>query len=258
MNDGRYYWLKLKRDFFKRHDIRIVEEMPNGKEYILFYLKLLCESVDHEGNLRFSDEVPYNESMLSTITNTNLDIVRSAVKLFTELHMMEILTDGTIFMREVDGMIGSATNNDNALRQARYRERQKLSENTAVTQPLLERYENVTNSNESKSKRESKSKSKNNTFVKPTIEEIQAFIKENTLSVDAEYFRNYYESNGWMVGKVKMKDWKATLRNWSRREAQKPGVIVIPKTEYNTSEQTPASEETLRKFRERQSNNEHR
>ena len=53
MSDGKYYWLKLKRDFFKRHDIRIVEGMPNGKEYILFYLKLLCESVDHEGSLRF-------------------------------------------------------------------------------------------------------------------------------------------------------------------------------------------------------------
>ena len=38
----KYYWLKLKRDFFKRHDIRIIEEMPNGKDYILFYLKLFC------------------------------------------------------------------------------------------------------------------------------------------------------------------------------------------------------------------------
>ena len=69
----RFYWLKLKRDFFKRHDIRIIESMPNGKEYILFYLKLLCESVDHDGNLRFSDQIPYSEDMLSTITDTNVD-----------------------------------------------------------------------------------------------------------------------------------------------------------------------------------------
>ena len=39
----RYYWLKLKRDFFKRHDIRVIEDMPNGKEYVLFYLKLMVE-----------------------------------------------------------------------------------------------------------------------------------------------------------------------------------------------------------------------
>ena len=107
--NGKFYWLKLKRDFFKRHDIRIIEEMPNGKDYILFYLKLLLESVDHEGSLRFSDTIPYNEQMLSVVTNTNIDIVRSAMKLFIELNMMSIYDDQTIYMNEVDKLIGSET-----------------------------------------------------------------------------------------------------------------------------------------------------
>jgi predicted phage replisome organizer len=107
--DKKYYWLKLKRDFFKRHDIRIIEEMPNGKDYILFYLKLLLESIDHEGSLRFSDSIPYNEQMLSVVTNTNIDIVRSAMKIFIELNMMDILDDQTIFMTEVDKLIGCET-----------------------------------------------------------------------------------------------------------------------------------------------------
>lgn len=106
MSNKKYYWLKLKRDFFKRHDIRIIESMPNGKDYILFYLKLLCESIDHLGNLRFSEQIPYNEEMLATITNTNVDIVRSAVKIFTQLGMMDILDDGTFYMSEVERMIG--------------------------------------------------------------------------------------------------------------------------------------------------------
>ena len=105
----KYYWLKLKRDFFKRHDIRIIEEMPNGKDYVLFYLKLLLESVDHEGTLRFSDTIPYNEQMLSVVTNTNIDIVRSAMKLFIELKMMDIFDDQTIYMSEVEKYIGSET-----------------------------------------------------------------------------------------------------------------------------------------------------
>ena len=105
----RYYWLKLKRDFFRRHDIQIVENMPNGKDYILFYLKLLCESVDHNGNLRFSEQIPYNEQMLATITNTNIDVVRSAIQVFEELGMMEVLDDGTYFMNEVQKMLGSET-----------------------------------------------------------------------------------------------------------------------------------------------------
>ena len=103
------YWLKLKRDFFKRHDIRIIEAMPNGKDYILFYLKLLLESIDHEGELRFSDAIPYNDQMLSVITNTNIDIVRSAMKLFVELKLVEIKSDETIYMEEVSKMIGSET-----------------------------------------------------------------------------------------------------------------------------------------------------
>ena len=105
----KFYWLKLKRDFFKRHDIRIIEAMPNGKDYILFYLKLLLESIDHEGELRFSDAIPYNDQMLSVITNTNIDIVRSAMKLFVELKLVEIKSDETIYMEEVSKMIGSET-----------------------------------------------------------------------------------------------------------------------------------------------------
>lgn len=109
MAEKKYYWLKLKRDFFKRHDIRIIEAMPNGKDYILFYLKLLLESVDHEGTLRFSDSIPYNEEMLGVITNTNIDIVRSAMKIFIELNMIDVFDDKTIYMTEVEKLIGSET-----------------------------------------------------------------------------------------------------------------------------------------------------
>ena len=140
MDSKKFYWLKLKRDFFKRHDIRIVEDMPNGKDYILFYLKMLVESVDHEGQLRFSDTIPYNEQMLATITNTNIDIVRAAMKIFTNLEMIEIIDDGTIYMSEVSKMIGSAADNDNARRQQRFRDRKKAEK-------PLEIGESVTNSN---------------------------------------------------------------------------------------------------------------
>lgn len=109
MSNKKYYWLKLKKDFFKRHDIQIIENMPNGKDYVLFYLKLLVESVDHEGGLRFNETIPYNEQMLATITNTNVDTVVNAMKLFKELGMVEILDDKTIYMNEVSKMLGAET-----------------------------------------------------------------------------------------------------------------------------------------------------
>lgn len=137
-DDKRYYWLKLNKNFFKQHEIIIIEAMPNGKDYLIFYLKLLAESVAHEGNLRFSDKIPYNDVMLSALTNTNVDIVRSALKVFEELHMIEILEDGTVHMNETKNMIGSETGN--AARKREYRERLKNEE-----QKLLDRDSEGTN-----------------------------------------------------------------------------------------------------------------
>lgn len=144
MADGKFYWLKLRKDFFKRHDIRIIEEMPNGKEYVLFYLKLLLESIDHEGSLRFSDTIPYNEQMLSVITNTNVDIVRSAMKILVELQLIEVFDDQTLYMGEVEKMIGSAVDNDAANRQRRCRERKKQEALPDVTPIVTGALQNVT------------------------------------------------------------------------------------------------------------------
>ena len=62
------------------------------------------------------------------------------------------------------------------------------------------------------------SKEKTKRFSKPTIEQIQEYCKERGNNINAQYFYNYYESNGWCVGKNKMKDWKATIRNWEIRD----------------------------------------
>ena len=207
MAEKRYYWLKLKRDFFKRHDIRIIEEMPNGKEYLLFYLKLLVESIDHEGELRFSDTIPYNEQMLSVITNTNIDVVRSAMKLFVELKMIDVLEDSTIYMAEVNKLIGSES--WSAERVRRCRDKQKL----------LQSNDDVTPCNEEKEidKEIDKEKEKyKRGFTKPTLEEVQAYCLERGKGVDAQKWFDYYSANGWKVGKNPMKDWKAAVRTWER------------------------------------------
>jgi hypothetical protein len=55
-------------------------------------------------------------------------------------------------------------------------------------------------------------------FIKPSIEEIQAYIDEKKLHLDAGYFFDYYESKGWMIGRNKMKNWKAAASGWEIRE----------------------------------------
>lgn len=55
-------------------------------------------------------------------------------------------------------------------------------------------------------------------FIPPSAEEVKQYCREQGYSVDAERFVDHYESNGWMVGRNKMKNWKASVRNWSRKE----------------------------------------
>lgn len=105
----KYYWLKLKRDFFKRHDIRFIKSMPNGEHFVLIYLELLSESVDHNGKLRFNELIPYNAEMLAAIFGEDLDIIKAALKVFTDLQMLEIEPDGTIKLTKFDDFVGGET-----------------------------------------------------------------------------------------------------------------------------------------------------
>lgn len=64
--------------------------------------------------------------------------------------------------------------------------------------------------------KESKPKKITSRFVKPTIDEVLAYCRQRNNQVDANRFVDYYESNGWLVGKAKMKDWRAAVRTWER------------------------------------------
>lgn len=79
--------------------------------------------------------------------------------------------------------------------------------------------------NENDIKKKDTKVSKEKSFVPPSVENVREYCQEGGYKVDAECFVDFYASKGWMVGKTKMKDWKAAVRNWSRND-QKPS----PKT----------------------------
>lgn len=243
MSEKKFYWLKLKKDFFKRHDIKIIEDMENGKDYILFYLKLLCESLDHNGSLRFSDTIPYNEKMLSTITGTNIDIVRSAMKVFTSLEMIEILDDQTIYMREVEKMIGGETDSAERVRRHRaLKQGQSLQCNAPVT--ICNEDIEIDIDREIKKEKEVSADESADTpqkrgekrFSKPTVEEVAAYCQERNNNVDPQRFWNFYEAKGWKIGKSPMKDWKACVRTWEKDEQSKPPKKGASATKYDRRE----------------------
>lgn len=74
--------------------------------------------------------------------------------------------------------------------------------------------ETVTEKNNIKETKDTISINKNNRFIVPTPQEIKDYCIERKNNVDSNKFFNFYESKGWMVGRNKMKDWKAAIRNW--------------------------------------------
>ncbi len=240
MADKKYYWLKLKKDFFKRHDIKIIEAMENGKDYVLFYLKLLCESVDHDGNLRFSETIPYDEKMLSTITGTNIDIVRSAMKVFTSLQMVDILDDQTIFMNEVERMIGGESESAERVRRHRALKAQPLQCNALVTNGNTEieidkKKEIHIEQEEEVSSATKGAPSTSKRFVPPTLEEITAYCLERKNNVNPKKFLDHYTAVGWKRGKTPIKDWKACVRTWED-DGKPKGSKTTTSTKYDDRE----------------------
>ena len=65
-------------------------------------------------------------------------------------------------------------------------------------------------------------------FVKPTLEELTAYCKERGNRVNPERFLDYYNSNGWKVGRNPMKDWKATVRNWEKNDSHRSRAQTDP------------------------------
>ena len=91
--------------------------------------------------------------------------------------------------------------------------------------------------------KDKKDKNIKNIFMPPTVEEVRAYCKERKNNIDAEAFVSFYESKGWMIGKNKMKDWKAAVRTWEQKDKQsaKPKgnaftERICEKQDYNFSE----------------------
>lgn len=108
----RYYWLKLKEDFFDDDTIQFIEEQPNGKEYCLFYLKLCLKSLKTDGTLirKVGDIlIPYDIKKLAEITRTDVDTVRVAMELFKKIGLIQVLENGELFLKQLENMVGSET-----------------------------------------------------------------------------------------------------------------------------------------------------
>ncbi len=144
----KYYWMKLREDFFDDDAIEWLEEQPKGKEYALFYLKLCLKSLKTNGLLIRTVGtilVPYDTKKLADITKTDYDTAIVAMELLKNIGLVEILETGEICLPRMEEMIGSET--DKAVLMRKLRAQKNLIEGNNVTQMLPDSYQHKEGNN---------------------------------------------------------------------------------------------------------------
>ena len=231
MSDNKkYYYLRLKDNFFDSDELKILESMKDGYLYSNILLKLYLRSLKNDGKLVVNDRIPYNAEMLASVTGHQVGTVKQALSIFKDLGLIDVLENGAIYMLDIQNFIGRGSSE--ADRKREYRQRIE-SDRTNVQTNLRQISEKsppeieIELEKDIEIEKEIHSSAKSTTtkrkrFEKPSISDIKQYCIERNNNVNAEQFFDYYESNGWKVGKNSMKDWKAAVRTWERSEYRKP------------------------------------
>lgn len=235
MSDNKkYYYLRLKDNFFDSDELKILESMKDGYLYSNILLKLYLRSLKNDGKLVVNERIPYNSEMLASVTSHQVGTIKQALSMFKELGLIEVLENGAIYMLDIQNFIGKGSTE--ADRQRLYdrriseeRKQNKLTQSrnleeickksTPEIEIELEKDIEIEKEIDSSAK---STTTKRKRFEKPTLSQITQYCLERNNCVNAEQFYDYYESNGWKVGKNAMKDWKACVRTWERNGYDKP------------------------------------
>lgn len=238
-------WVKITTDMFDNRKIKHLRRLPDGNNIVLIWVMLLTMAgrCNAGGMIFLTENIPYTPKMLADELDFEENTVILAMNALEQLQM--IMTDGQYFRvagweeyQNVEGL--DKIREQTRKRVAAYRSRQKLTGlhapeggnvtgNVTVTQgnaPEEEREEDsdIRNKNDNMgvpAEAPERKRASRKPFNPPTVEEVRAYCTERGNSVDPEAFIDFYESKGWMIGKNKMKDWKAAVRTWEQGDKRK-------------------------------------
>ena len=210
-------WIKITIDMFDNRKIKHLRTLPDGNNLVLIWVMLLTMAgrCNANGMIFLTETFPYSTKMLAD----ELDFEESTVKLaLSVFEMLGMVTFNGDFI-SISGWEEYQNNERlseireyNRLAKRRSRERQKLLQDvndmSMTCQSCQDTDIDIDIDKEKKRKR----------FSPPSVDEVKAYCDERNNKVDAERFVEFYSSKGWMVGKNKMKDWKACVRTWEKRE----------------------------------------
>ena len=224
MSDNKkYYYLRLKDNFFDSDELKILESMKDGYLYSNILLKLYLRSLKNDGKLVVNDRIPYNAEMLASVTGHQIGTVKQALSIFKDLGLIDVLENGAIYMLDIQNFIGKGSSEADRKREYRQRiETDRTNVQTNLRQisekspPEIEIELEKDIEIEKEIHSSASTTTKRKRFEKPTLSEIKEYCIERNNNVDAQHFYDYYESNGWKVGKNSMKNWQAAVRTWEK------------------------------------------
>ncbi|HEL1930589.1 TPA: phage replisome organizer N-terminal domain-containing protein [Streptococcus suis] len=130
-DNKKYYYLKLKDNFFESDEAIILESMPDGYIYSNILLKLYLRSLKNNGVLMFNDLIPYNAQMLATITRHHIGVIEKAIQIFQQLRLIEILDNGAIYMTNIQNFVGKSST-DADRKRAEYNKIKRVGEISTI------------------------------------------------------------------------------------------------------------------------------
>ena len=232
----RFFWLKLKEDYFDSPRIKKLRKIAGGDTYTVIYLKMQLLSIKNQGVIEYEGIEPTFCEELALKLNEEPENVEVTLSYLASQGLIEESGSGAYLLPEALKGIGSE--NESA-------ERVKDTDETISLMGIVVRKvkagekkiiygcaltscntdieididKDIDREIEKKKKADKPARAH---FTKPTIEEVQAYCRERGNSVDANRFVDYYEANGWKVGKNPMKDWKAAIRTWEKNGYSTP------------------------------------
>ena len=109
-DNKKYYYMRLKENFFDSPELKTIESMRGGYKYSNILLKLYLLSLRDGGRLTFKQDLPYDTNMLSKLTGFSKIEIENALKIFKKFKLIEVLDTGTIYMMDIQTLIGKSSN----------------------------------------------------------------------------------------------------------------------------------------------------
>lgn len=220
-DNKKYYYLKLKEDFFDSDELKILEAMKDGYMYSNILLKLYLKSLRNEGRLMYKNVIPYTPEILATLTGHQVGTVEKALEVFQRLELVQILDNGAIYIMDIQNYIGKSSTE--ADRQRQYYNRVK-EEKELIEKKTAEELPGTTEVEEEE--------------AEPVVEEEPPKVQKpgNNYSNDFEEMWSIYPRKAEKAGAYKA--WKARVKDgFSPAELLEAAKAYKAQTERERTEQ---------------------